>query len=100
MSYRDYRRMLTSNTTDEKPLNPPRHREDPFGLRSLHVEALRWSFKHSWSPSLWKNLAKMKTLVLLPPGFQNRVDNCTSGTQVIRSYAHAKDIQAEWLAGE
>ncbi|KAL6739420.1 hypothetical protein Aduo_012881 [Ancylostoma duodenale] len=93
-----YRRTVTSNTTEEQARHPPRHREDPFEMGSLHAEALSWSFKHPWSPSLWKDLPRMKTLVLLPSGFH--IENCTSATQVVRSYAHPKDIQPEWLAGE
>ncbi|KAK5979129.1 hypothetical protein GCK32_020207, partial [Trichostrongylus colubriformis] len=94
------RQSLVSSSSSERLPHPPRHTEDPFELASLVAEAQQWSYAHPWKQGLWRELPILKTLILLPSGFQEHVQNISSARQVAYAYTTPKEIRAEWLAGE
>ncbi|KAK6018450.1 zinc knuckle, partial [Ostertagia ostertagi] len=94
------RRMLAPNTAQEKMAHPPRHSEDPFDLAKMFDEAQKWSFAHPWRKGLWRELPRLKTLILLPEGFYTHVEHITNEHQVAYAYTHPHSIKAEWLLGE
>ncbi|KAK5982447.1 hypothetical protein GCK32_010167, partial [Trichostrongylus colubriformis] len=94
------RQSLVSSSSSERLPHPPRRTEDPFELASLVAEAQQWSYAHPWKQGLWRELPILKTLILLPSGFQEHVQNISSARQVAYAYTTPKEIRAEWLAGE